>query len=121
MGSIFRFASSLWSALVAACLLLAGLFHQDAYADAGYGFSVLAVVGAIGCLGCLLTLVSRRRLPTVSGGLLPVPSLPTRRTKVPGEDWPLLVALLFGPFFVLLAGLGGWVYSGTHKHRSSDS
>jgi hypothetical protein len=28
---------------------------------------------------------------------------------VPGEDWPLLISLLFGPLLVLLAGLGGWV------------
>jgi hypothetical protein len=26
-----------------------------------------------------------------------------------GEDWPLLVALLFGSFLMLFSGLGGWV------------
>ena len=94
--------------LVASLLLLAGpLPQQAAHAGVGYVFSLFAVVAAAGCLGYFLIMASRR-LPFRPDGLLRA-SPAMQRTSVRGEDWPLLVALLFGPFFVLLAGLGGWV------------
>ena len=95
--------------LVASLLLLVGpLPQQAAHAGVGYVFSLIAVVGAAGLFGCLLVLASRR-LPLRPGGLLGASPPTTRRAGVPGEDWPLLVVLLFGPLCVLLAGLGGWV------------
>lgn len=79
-----------------------------------YGFTVLAAFGAAGCLGHLLACAYRGPdcLTVVSSVFGGVGALEARRTAsvlVESADWPLLVALLFGPFFALLAGLGGWV------------
>ena len=90
------------------------LSNAGVYGNVEYGFSLLATLGAAGCLGHLAAYAYRSsdyltsvfsvfdgvRLPEIrhSGGVL-----------VRNADWPLLVALLFGPFSMLLAGLGGWV------------
>ena len=97
-------------------LILAGLLrdvapHDEAYAGVDYALSLLALVGAAGCIASLAHRLARdpARLPQV-GPNVPAPAAadlgnPPNR----GEGWPLLVALLFGPLAVLLAGLGGWV------------
>jgi hypothetical protein len=101
--------------LAAACLLLADLFlpQQDAYASAEYGVPFLAAVGAAGCVGYLLSAILRLyRAPFGSRGLLfGASSVATSGADdlAGGDDWPLLVALLFGSFLILLSGLGGWV------------
>lgn len=98
-------------------VLLAGLLtdvaaNDEAYAGLHYAVSLLALLGAA---GCIVSFTHR-----LSSGLEPLPwARPTAsRLPVPAvlanvpesaEDWPLLVALLFGPFVVLLAGFGGWV------------
>ncbi|MGB3682700.1 MAG: hypothetical protein WA990_09475 [Rubrobacteraceae bacterium] len=79
-----------------------------------YEVSALVALGTAGCLGHLAA-----RVYQGSGGLSHLCSLlgvvQTPDTLAHTEatsgsaDWPLLVALLFGPFLVLLAGLGGWV------------
>ena len=98
-------------------LLVAGLLadvasSDEAHAGLEYALSLLALLGAS---GCAISLVCR-----LSSGLEPLPwagptasrlPVPAALANVPENagDWPLLVALLFGPFVVLLAGLGGWV------------
>ncbi len=84
------------------------------YGSIEYELSTLAALGTAGCLGHLAARAYRN-----SGGLADVCSLlcvaPTpdvcsaAETSVESANWPLLVALLFGPFSLLLAGLGGWV------------
>lgn len=79
-----------------------------------YGFSLLAVFGTVGCLDLLVAHVYRGPgyLSFVSSILGGAGALEARRpggVRVASADWPLLVALLFGPFSMLLAGLGGWV------------
>lgn len=84
------------------------------YGSIEYEISVLAALGTAGCLGHFAV-----RVYQSSGGLshlcsllsvVPTPdTLSHTETPVESADWPLLVALLFGPFLVLLAGLGGWV------------
>ena len=107
--------------LAAACLLLADIFlpQQDAYAE--YGFPFLAAVGAAGCVGYLLSAILRLyRAPLGSRGLLfGSPSVATSSANglAGGEDWPLLVALLFGSFLILFSGLGGWVDARTPATR----
>ncbi len=104
--------------LAALFVLLADILlpQQDAYASAEYGFPLLAAVGAgvgaAGCIGYLLSAIFRlHRAPFSSRGLLFGSS--SAATSVDGggsgEDWPLLVALLFGSFLMLFSGLGGWV------------
>ena len=86
---------------------------EEVYANFEYGFPILALFGAAGCIGQLTVSISRR-----SGALASACCIPTwvlRATpvgeRVRGEtsDLPLLLALLFGPLVVLLAGFGGWV------------
>lgn len=86
----------------------------ETYNGFGHGFSALAAVGALGSLGYLAVHVYRSsaKLACVCSFFLPAsPSDSGRHAYLPvkSADWPLLVALLFGPFLVLLAGLGGWV------------
>ena len=100
--------------LAAVFLLLADVLlpQQDAYASAEYGFPLLAAVGAAGCIGYLLSAIFRlHRAPFGSRGLLFGSSAATASVDGggSGEDWPLLVALLFGSFLMLFSGLGGWV------------
>lgn len=97
-------------------LVIAGLFAEaarpdEAYAGIDYGLSLLALLGAT---GCVVSLAGR-----ISSGLHPLPwMVPTRvprpaasipGVRLRGEDWPLLVSLLFGALVVLISGLGGWV------------
>jgi hypothetical protein len=102
------------TALFAIWLLLVDVSpQQDVYANPDYGLSLLAALGTAGCLGCLLTAIFRLyRAPFGSQVAL------SRSSSVEafaadgrggGEDWPLLVALLFGSFLILFSGLGGWV------------
>ena len=94
--------------------VLVNLFsREEVYTNLEYGFPLLALFGAAGCIGQLTVTISRR-----SGTLASACCIPTRvlraavvRDGVGGEtsDLPVLLALLFGPLVVLLAGLGGWV------------
>ena len=95
-------------------LLWSILSSSGTHVGAEYGFSLLAALGAMGYLGHLVAYVYRgpEYLFSVSFVLGGAGSLEARRSGdvlVESADWPLLVALLFGPFSVLLAGLGGWV------------
>ena len=109
--------------LAAACLLLTELFlpQQDAYASAEYGFPFLAAVGAAGCVGYLLSAVLRLyRAPLGSRAFLfgsSSAATSPANSLAGGEDWPLLVALLFGSFLILFSGLGGWVDARTPATR----
>ena len=100
--------------LPAIWFLLAGLSpQQDVYANPDYGLSLLAALGTAGCLGYLLAAISRHhRLRLGARTLFFGPSqvgILSARASCGGEDWPLLVALLFGPLPILFSGLGGWV------------
>jgi hypothetical protein len=101
--------------LPALCLLLADLLlpQQETYANPEYGFSLIAAVGAAGCISYLLSAVSRlQQAPFGARALLFGPSSiapSSTNSRGDGEDWPLLVALLFGSLLILFSGLGGWV------------
>jgi hypothetical protein len=91
-------------------LLTNPLFHGNVE----YELSVLAALGTAGCLGHLLARAyhnSGSLLQVCSSltGTLNADALRPSRLSLRNADWPLLIALLFGPFLVLLAGLGGWV------------
>jgi hypothetical protein len=102
--------------LPAAGLLLLGLLanvssREEVYANPEYSFTILALFGAVGCIGHLAASLSRR-----SGALDVANRIHVRVLRVaavpggyPGGEWPVLVALLFGPLVFLLSGLGGWV------------
>lgn len=94
--------------------LLVNLFsREEVYANLEYGFPVLALFGAAGCIGQLTVSISRRSGTLARACCLPVGALRARTPSggVSGETGalPVLMALLFGPLVVLLAGLGGWV------------
>jgi hypothetical protein len=93
--------------------LLANLSsREEVYANPEYGFSVLAFLGAAGCIGHLAASLSRSSGALDLACRVPIRVLPA---AVPGGiagstgDWPVLVALMFGPLVFLLSGLGGWV------------
>ena len=99
-------------------LLLVGLLvnffsREEVYANLEYGFPMLALFGAAGCIGQLTVSISRRSGTLASACCIPKWVLRARvvRDGVRGEtsDLPVLIALLFCPLVVLLAGLGGWV------------
>jgi hypothetical protein len=109
-----RFDGLQRTALFAIWLLLVDVSpQQDVYANPDYGLSLLAALGTAGCVGYLLTAIFRLyRAPFGSKGVLSRPSSVEAFSSAGrrgGEDWPLLVALLFGSFLVLFSGLGGWV------------
>jgi len=87
--------------------------REEVYANLEYGFPILALFGAAGCIGQLTVSISRRSGTLASACCIPTGILRTTvaREGVRGEtsDLPVLLALLFGPLVVLLAGLGGWV------------
>ena len=94
--------------------MLANLFsREEVYANIEYGFPLLALFGAAGCIGQLAFSISRRSGTLAFACFIPAGTLRATviRGGVPGEtsDLPVLIALLFGPLVVLLAGLGGWV------------
>jgi hypothetical protein len=94
--------------------LLVSLFsREEVYANLEYGFPMLALFGAAGCIGQLTVSISRRSGTLAFACCIPAGALRASvvRGGVPGEtsDLPVLIALLFGPLVVLLAGLGGWV------------
>ena len=94
--------------------LLVNFFsREEVYANLEYGFPMLALFGAAGCISQLTVSISRRSGTLASACCLPIRVLQARvvRDGVRGEtsDLPVLIALLFCPLVVLLAGLGGWV------------
>ena len=94
--------------------LLVNLFsREEVYTNPEYGFPLLAFFGAAGCIGQLTVSISRRSGTLASACCIPIRVLRARvvRDGVRGEtsDLPVLIALLFCPLVVLLAGLGGWV------------
>lgn len=108
----------LWAVLPALGLLFSGLLvellpPEEVYASLDYGFSLVALLGAAGCMGHLAILLSRASAGRAFACCLPAgapaePAAPSGVTHC-SHEWPVLVALLFGPLPVLLAGLGGWV------------
>ena len=99
--------------LVLLGLLVNFFSREEVFANLEYGFPMLALFGAAGCIGQLTVSISRRSGTLASACCIPVEVL--RSTveghSLPGQTGrlPVLMALLFGPFVVLLAGLGGWV------------
>ena len=99
-------------ALVVTGLLAEMVNHEEAYAGIDYGLSLLALLGAT---GCIVTLTGRlasgpNPLPWAGTfGCAPGPFATSPGLPAGGEDWPLLVSLLFGTLLVLISGLGGWV------------
>ena len=94
-------------------LLVAFFSREEVYANLEFGFPMLALFGAAGCIGQLTLSISRRSGTLASACCIPIWILRARdvRAGVRGEtsDLPVLIALLFCPLVVLLAGLGGWV------------
>jgi hypothetical protein len=99
-------------------LLLLGLLanvssREEIYTNPEYGFSILALFGAAECIGHLAASLTRSSGALDSANRIPVRALTV--AAVPGGypagagEWPVLVALLFGPLVFLLSGLGGWV------------
>jgi hypothetical protein len=86
---------------------------EEIYASLEYAFPLLALFGAAGCIGQLAVSISRRSGTLASACCIPVEALRSTAEgrALPGQTsrLPVLMALLFGPFVVLLAGLGGWV------------
>ena len=109
------FGFSPYAAVVSLACLFWGLFsNMEVYGNAEYGFSLLALLGTVGGLGYLAAHVYRSTDPlalsfSVLGGIGLLESQRSESILVGSAEWPLLVALLFGPFSTLLAGLGGWV------------
>ena len=94
--------------------VLVNLFsREEVYASLEYGFPLLALFGAAGCIGQLTVSISRRSGTLASACCIPVEVLRStvERRSLSSQTGrlPVLMALLFGPFVVLLAGLGGWV------------
>jgi hypothetical protein len=94
-------------------LLVAFFSREEVYTNLEFGFPILALFGAAGCIGQLTLSISRRSSALASACCVPTWVLRARvvRDGVCGEtsDLPVLIALLFCPLVVLLAGLGGWV------------
>jgi hypothetical protein len=95
--------------------LLVNVFSGDEiYAGLEYAFPLLALFGAAGCIGQLTVTISRRSGTLASACRVSAEVLRSRLERLHGVggetgDLPVLMALLFGPLVVLLAGLGGWV------------
>jgi len=100
--------------LVLLGLLVNFFCREEVYANLEYGFPMLALFGAAGCIGQLTVSISRGSGTLASACCIPIWVLRAsvvREGVRRGEtsDLPVLVALLFCPLVVLLAGLGGWV------------
>ena len=108
-----RGISSLVFGLVLFSLLVNLFSREEVYTSLEYGFPMLALFGAAGCIGQLTVSISRRSGALASACCIPFGALRATfvRDSIRGEtsDLPVLLALLFGPLVVLLAGLGGWV------------
>lgn len=99
-------------ALPAVGLLTMGFLpEQEAYANADYGFSLLSALSGAGCIGYSMYHISRFGITVHSWPAIArlAPAAAFSDGPDAGENWPLLVALLFGPIPVLLAGFGGWI------------
>lgn len=110
-GTLRRALSRTVAAVASLCVVVL-LSDHGLCLDPEHGLPLLAAMGTVGCVGQLLAFLSRLRLgpggAPCAPGPLADPELAPERTER-GEDWPLLVALLFGRITVLLSGLGGWV------------
>ena len=99
--------------LVLLGLLVSFFSREEIYAGLEYAFPLLALFGAAGCIGQLTVSISRRSGTLASACCIPVGVLHStvEEHSLPGQTGrlPVLMALLFGSFVVLLAGLGGWV------------
>ena len=100
--------------LVLLSLLVNLTSGEELYASLEYAFPLLTLFGAAGCIGQLTVSISRRSGTLASACCVPVEVLRStleRHSSLKGqtENLPVLMALLFGPLVVLLAGLGGWV------------
>ncbi len=113
-GSLARPARA--GAVPVLALILAGLLaevvnHEEASAGIDYGLYLLALLGAASCIvsftGRLAS--SLEPLPRSGAPDRPRPTATLAVGAFQGEDWPVLVALLFGALTVLISGLGGWV------------
>lgn len=97
-------------------LLLLGLLanvssREEIYTNPEYGFSILALFSAAGCIGHLAASLSRSSGALDFANRIPVRTLTVAAVlgSYTAGEWPVLVALLFGPLVFLLSGLGGWV------------
>ncbi len=105
--------------LVKAILLLAVLVlgsisevlrQEGASTTIEYGYVLLGILATVGCLGYMAVRFSSRLADTPLFRITRLQhAANVPHDDIPGEDWPLLISLLFGPLLVLLAGLGGWV------------
>lgn len=116
-GLFFAGGALLLAALPLLGLLVAGLFtdllpQREVYASLEYGFSLLPAASAALSATYLVSLIYRCCWVSLDLRALPAgaaPVEPASGGSGKGEDWPLLVALLFGTLLVLFSGLGGWV------------
>ena len=104
----------------AAGLVLAGLFASflrdtEVYTGLDHGVWLLTLIGVAGLCGQMEIQLPPSSDWPVAACLFPY-RIPLPARFASGVDlpaaatgWPLLIALLFGPLCVLLAGLGGWV------------
>ena len=107
------FGLSPYAAGLSLILLLWGLLsNAETYGNVEYGFSLLAILGTLGYIGHLAAYAYRSSgylssARSVLGNAGPIEAPRSGSILVASAGWPLLVALLFGPFSILLAGLGG--------------
>lgn len=99
-------------ALLAALFFGEALASEEAYAELAHAVALFAIFGSAASAGCLAFLAFRvyagdpglwATLPSTSRKSF------SDETSDKGEDWPLLITLLFRKIPVLFAGLAGWV------------
>ncbi len=114
-----RLAAGSFGGFLASAALLAALFFgealasEEAYAELARAVALLSALGfSVACAGYLTLFVFRLHAgdPGLWGA---VPALSRKpfsdAGSSGGEDWPLLITLLFRKIPVLFAGLAGWV------------
>lgn len=109
-GSLGGFLAS--AALLAALFLGEALAGEEAYAGFGDALALLAVLGSAASAGYLAFVVARLfdgELDLWQAGSFSSKTSFSGAGRSGGEDWPLLVTLLFRKIPVLFAGLAGWV------------
>jgi hypothetical protein len=109
--SLARVGAGTVISLVIAGLLAEVVNHEEAFAGMDHGLFFLALLGAAGCIVSFTGRLSSNPDPLPGAGFVhgPGPSAALPVVGVRGEDWPVLVALLFGAITGLISGLGGWV------------